>query len=91
MSLHTAWQTRWQTFSVREQRWLLVALALVSLALVWWLAMAPALAVLKSAEAQHRALDVALQQMQGLQQQAQALQALPTLDAQETRLSLIHI
>lgn len=88
MSLHTAWQTRWQTFSVREQRWLLVALALVSLALVWWLAMAPALAVLKSAEAQHRALDVALQQMQGLQQQAQALQALPTLDAQETRRAL---
>ena len=88
MSLRTSWQARWQAFSTREQRWLLAALALVSLALVWWLAVAPALAVLKSAETQHRALDVELQQMRHLQTQAQALQALPTLDAQETRRAL---
>ncbi len=81
-------QARWQQASAREQRWLSAALALVSLALVWWLAVAPALQVLKSADAQHQALDTQLQQMQRLQAQARALQALPTLDAQETRRAL---
>ena len=51
-------QARWEQASAREQRWLSAALALVSLAPVWWLAVAP------------------------------ALQALPTLDAQETRRAL---
>jgi general secretion pathway protein M len=81
-------QARWQEVSAREQRLLIAALALVSLALVWWLAVAPALSVLKSAEAQHQALDTQLQQMQRLQAQARALQALPTLDVQETRRAL---
>jgi len=88
MSLRAAWQMRWQAFTLREQRWLLTACGLVSLALVWWVAMAPALAVLKTADAKHRALGSELQQMQRLQAQAQALQALPSLDGQETRRAL---
>jgi general secretion pathway protein M len=81
-------QALWQGVSPREQRLLMAAAALVSLALVWWLAVAPARAVLKSADAQHQALDAQLQQMQRLQAQARALQALPTLNAREAQAAL---
>ena len=60
-------QTRWQAMPGRERRLLLTAAVLVLLAVLWWLALAPARAVLKSADAQHRALDSQLQQMQRLQ------------------------
>ena len=73
-------QTRWQAMPGRERRLLLTAAVLVLLAVLWWLALAPALAVLKSADAQHRALDSQLQQMQRWQVQAEALRAVPTLD-----------
>lgn len=88
MNLLTQWQTRWRGTPAREQRLALLALAAVSLALLWWLALAPALAVLKAAPAQHRALDGQLQQMQVLQAQAKALQAQPVLSVDETRLAL---
>jgi general secretion pathway protein M len=81
-------QARWQAVSVREQRLLLAAAWLVGLALLWWLALAPALAVLRHADAQHQTQDAQLQQMLRLQAQAQALRALPTLDAQEARRAL---
>lgn len=81
-------QARWQAVSVREQRLLLGAAWLVGLALLWWLAVAPALAVLRQADARHQAQDAQLQQMLRLQAQAQALRALPTLDAQEARRAL---
>jgi general secretion pathway protein M len=82
------WQSRWRGMPAREQRLVLLALAVVSLALLWWLALAPALAVLKSAPAQHRALDDQLQQMQRLQAQAKALQAQPVLSVDAKRLAL---
>lgn len=72
-------QARWRGTSVREQRLLLGALALVLGALLWWVALAPALATLQSAEARQRVLDSQWQTMQGLQAQAQALQAQPPL------------
>ncbi len=79
---------RWQAASAREQRWLWTAAVLVALALLWRVAVAPALAVLKSAEPQHQTLETQLQHMQVLQAQAQALQALPTLDAREMQRAL---
>lgn len=88
MSWRGTWQARWQAASAREQGLLLLALALVGLALLWWLALAPALAVLKRADLQHQQLGTQLQQMQQMQAQAQALQALPTLDAREARSAL---
>lgn len=88
MNLLMQLQTRWRSVSPREQRWVLFAGVLASLALLWWLALAPALAVLKAAPAQHRALDVQLQQMQRLQAQAKALQAQPVLSVDEARLAL---
>ncbi len=88
MSLWMNVRARWQATSAREQRLLLIAAALVTLALLWLVAVAPALAVLKSAQGQHLALDAELQHMQQLQAQAQALQALPTLDAGEMQRAL---
>lgn len=78
-------QARWRLVSPREQRLLLAALALVLGALLWWLALAPALATLKAAEKQHRLLDAQLQQMQRLQAQAKALQAQPRISFDDTR------
>ena len=88
MSWRATLQARWQAVSKREQRLLLLAAAVLALALLWWLALAPALAVLKKADAQQQAQDAQLQQMQRLQAQAKALQALPTPDAQESRRAL---
>lgn len=72
-------QARWRATSPREQRLLLGAAVLVLGALLWWVALAPALATLKIAESRQRVLDVQWQQMQALQAQAQALQAQPPL------------
>lgn len=88
MNLPLQLQTRWRGMPARDQRLALLMLAVVSLALLWWLALAPALAVLKAAPAQHRALDGQLQQMLRLQAQAKALQAQPVLSVNETRLAL---
>ena len=64
---------RWQHMTPREKTIATAAAVLVSLALLWWIAIAPALSTLRSAEAQHAALDGQLQQMLGLRAQAQAL------------------
>ncbi|MDD2919012.1 type II secretion system protein GspM [Rhodoferax sp.] len=88
MKLLATLQTRWHSVSPREQRLVMLAGVLVSLALLWWLALAPALAVLKAAPAQHRTLDAQLQHMQRLQAQAKALQAQPALSADQARQAL---
>jgi general secretion pathway protein M len=88
MNLLRQLQVRWRGMPAREQRLALLALIVVSLGFLWWLALAPALAVLKAAPAQHRTLDGQLQQMQSLQAQAKVLQAQPMLSANETRLAL---
>jgi general secretion pathway protein M len=88
MNLLRQWQIRWRAVPAREQRLALLALLATSLALLWWLALAPALAVLRAAPAQHRAQDGQLQQMLGLQAQAKALQAQPVLPVDQTRLAL---
>ena len=88
MSWRAEVQARWQAASGRERRLLLLALSVIGLSLLWWLGVAPALAVLRSADAQHQAQDTQLQQMLRLQAQARALQALPTLDASEARRAL---
>ncbi len=80
-------QARWDALAGRERLLLLLAATVVLVAALWWLALAPALATLRAADAQHRALDAQLQQMQSLQAQAVALQAQPKLgfdDAERT-------
>lgn len=70
-------RARWAGLAPREQALVAGAGALVLLALLWWVLVGPALATLRSAEAQHRALDQQLQQMKRLQAQARAMQAQP--------------
>ena len=85
MKLLAPLQTQWDGLSAREQRLLLAALAFVASAALWWLALAPALATLRSAEAQARLQEAQLQTMRGLQAQAQQIQAQPPLVAGESR------
>lgn len=76
-------RTRWQRLAPREKVMVAATSVIVGLALLWLIAIRPALAVLRSAEEQHRALDAQLQQMTGLQQQARALQAQPKIGHDE--------
>ncbi len=78
-------QQRWRALAPREQRLLQLAAGVVAVALLWWLALATPLGVLKTAAQQHVALDSQWQQMQQLKLQAQALQAKPALSAQALR------
>jgi general secretion pathway protein M len=72
-----ALRARWNGLAAREKTLAAAAGGLVALALLWWIALAPALATLRSAEAQHRTLDGQLQVMLRLQAQAKAMQAQP--------------
>lgn len=70
-------QARWAELEPRERRMVAWALALVVLALLWWIALAPALRTLGAARAEHASLDAQLQQMSTLRAQAKTLQAMP--------------
>lgn len=66
--------TRWNQLAPREKSLLGGALAVIALALLWQLVLAPSLRTLRTATAQGLALDAQLQHMQSLQAQAKALQ-----------------
>jgi general secretion pathway protein M len=72
-------QSHWIAMAPRERRMATLALALVALALLWWIALGPALRTLAAAPAEHAQLDAQLQQMATLQQRAKALQSQPRL------------
>jgi general secretion pathway protein M len=74
---------RWQGLGARERRWVVVGAVVTVLTLLWFIALAPALATLRSAEQQQRRLDAQLQHMRTLQAQAQALQAQPKQTREE--------
>jgi len=69
----------WSGLGARERRAVLLATAIAGAALLWWLALAPAVATLRRAGDERAALDAQLQQMQQLKAQAEALRALPRL------------
>lgn len=81
----SALAARWQTVSGRERQLVVVGLALLLLALLWWVGVAPALATLRSAQTQRQLLDAQLQQMQSLQMRAKVLQAQPRIAFDEAR------
>ena len=85
MTLPPVLMTRWNALARREQQALLVALVLMLGAVLWWVALAPALSTLRSAPQQQRLLETQLQHMQLLQQQAKTLQAQPPLTLAESR------
>lgn len=74
---------RWTALAPRERLLVAAAAGVVALALFWWIALAPALATLRAAEAQHRALDAQLQYMKRLQAQARAAQGQPRQNPDE--------
>ena len=78
-------QTRWAQLGPREQRLVRAALALLALALVWFVALRPALATLRSAQSQGPQLRAQLQDMLQLQAQAQVLQAQPAAQTQDSK------
>jgi general secretion pathway protein M len=80
-------KARWAGLRPREQALVAGASFVVAFALVWLVALSPALKTLHASEEQRRALDTQLQRMRGLQQQAQSLQSQPKLGYDEaTRL-----
>lgn len=79
-----ALRARWAGLAPREQALVAGGVALVTLALFWWIALGPALATLRSADAQHRALDAQLQHMRRLQSQAKAMQGQPRQSQDES-------
>lgn len=78
-------QARWRGAARREQRMLLALLAALLATLLWWLGLAPALAILETADARHQRLDTQIQEMRRLQAQAKTLQAQPQLGADDAR------
>jgi len=83
LKLPPTWTAAWARMAPREKLLVASAAAVIGLALLWWLLVAPALSVLRAAETQHRALDATLARMRALQQQAQALQSQPKMSADE--------
>jgi general secretion pathway protein M len=77
-------KARWATLAAREQRGLQLAAAVLGAALVWFVALAPALRSLKTVAAQSAALGADIDRMQALQVRAKVLQATPALVALES-------
>lgn len=80
-----ALRARWAALVPREKIMVAAATTLVAVALVWAIAVAPALNVLRSSRQQQLQLDAQLQQMLVLQQQARALQSQPKLGRDEAQ------
>ncbi|MBH2019244.1 MAG: type II secretion system protein M [Burkholderiales bacterium] len=86
MSLTTAFEplrTRWAGLPGREKNGVRLAVLLVLAFLLWQFSVAPALATLRTADAQAKALAAQLQRMQAMQIQAQAVQKQPPLGFDE--------
>jgi general secretion pathway protein M len=77
-------KARWAAMAAREQRGVLLAAAVLGAALVWFIALAPALRSLKTVAAQSATLAADIDRMQALQARAKALQAKPALAPQES-------
>lgn len=78
----------WNRLEPRERRLVGFAAAVVGLALLWLLALAPALATLRNAPAQQQALQAETARMQALRSEAEAVKALPRLGHEEARRAL---
>ncbi|MBK5205239.1 MAG: type II secretion system protein M [Polaromonas sp.] len=81
-------QAAWAALAPRE-RWLLgSAFAVALLAMLWWVAVAPALDTLRNAESRHRSLDAQLQTMRALAAEAGTLQTLPRINTDDSHKAL---
>lgn len=76
-------RTAWAGLQARERRLVLLAGGVVALALLWWLLLAPPLKLLQTAPAERDRLRSQAQIMAQLKQEAETLQAQPTLGHEE--------
>ncbi|CAN5616321.1 hypothetical protein BH09PSE5_BH09PSE5_09860 [soil metagenome] len=76
-SLRSQLAARWWQLARRERRAAMLALTVIALAVVWFIALRPALATLATAPAQLDSLDLQLQQMQRLAAESRELRATP--------------
>lgn len=74
-AMQAAWHSFWSARAPRERSLLMLAAALVGTAVLWQIAIAPALQTWREAPARQAALDAQTQQMLKLQNQAKGLQA----------------
>lgn len=74
-----ALSARWNALAGREQRAVLIALAVLALAVLWWLLLAPAIATLRNAREQGPQLEARLLHMKALQAEAEGLQSAPKI------------
>lgn len=70
-----AWTQRWQQLGERDRRAIGWGSGLVGLALLWWVALAPALATWRDAPSRIAAERATLQRLKNQAQEAQTLQA----------------
>ncbi|MES2280970.1 MAG: type II secretion system protein GspM [Pseudomonadota bacterium] len=80
--------TWWQSRSSNEKALVSVTVLLVILLLFWRVLIGPALSTVLNAKAKHAALDVQIQQMKELQNQARVIQLKPKLGPEQTKLVL---
>lgn len=79
---------RWRAMPSRERQLVAIAVAVLLAALVWWIAVGPAIATLATAPARQQALDAQLMRMRAMQQQAQALKGQPRKSFEEAARAL---
>jgi general secretion pathway protein M len=78
----------WGGLAAREQSMLTLAAVVVGLALLWLVAIAPAVQTLRASEAQHAQADAHLQSMQALAAQAKQLRTQRLLSSEESQRNL---
>lgn len=78
----------WRALPGRERRLLLVAGAVLGLALLWWLALAPALRTLRSAPVEIEAAEAQLRAMQRLAAEATELRNTPPVSSEQAAAAL---
>jgi general secretion pathway protein M len=83
-----AYLNYWRQLKMSERRLILAAFWVILVALLWLLAIAPALKTIKEAPVQHRALDAKLQSMRALSIEAKTLQNQPKLGLDEAQKAL---
>ena len=86
MSLASALEplrTRWAGLPGREKNLFRLAALLLVAFVLWQFSLAPALATLRTADAQAKTLNAQMQQMQAMQVQAQAIEKQPALSVDE--------
>ncbi len=73
-------RARWTQLNSRERTLVFAALSVVSVALLWWVGISPALNTLRQADTQRSGLAAQVQKMQSLQTQAQAIASQPKIN-----------